>query len=128
MPAHADAALIVADAYTHLPELAAAINSSDKVYRNDATGRHIKVRVLRQPNPPGLGFGALVYQISGAHCGPDGKALRHGAESFQIAPAMMLTVQSDASIDLSAHLEVHRKQVCAATERAVLMEQAAAQL
>lgn len=122
----ADADNIREDAYAHAEHLDSVINPTDRVYRNAATGRWIKVRVLRKPNPPGLGFGALVYAVSGAHCDKGGKALGHGEQGFQIAPAIMLTVQSDTPIDLELHLELHRRKACAQTERAVLIEEQAA--
>lgn len=121
-----NAADIREDAYVHVTGLDGSINATDKVYRNVASGRFIKVRVQRRANPPGVGFGVLIYEVSGAHCGEDGKAKAHGEEGFQIAPAQTLTVQSDQPVDLEVSLELMRRKVAVATERAVFIEEAEA--
>lgn len=123
MPDPSDAANIRDDAYAHVDTLDASINPTDKVYRNVATKRLIKVRVARKPNPPRLGFGALVFAVSGSHVGEDGRALEHDMHGHQIAPAHMVTVASDTPIDLEVHLELARLRVCSQTERAVLIEE-----
>lgn len=116
------------DAYVHVSNLDGAINATDKVYRNSASKRLIKVRVVRQAPPPNApGFGMLVFVVSGSHCGEDGKALTHG-EGHRIAPAHTVTVQSDRPVELTIALERARKKACVATERAVVLEESAAAL
>lgn len=110
------------DVFVHIPALDAAINAGDRCYRNTITNRLIKVRVTRQQPPPGApGFGQFYFAVSGAHCGEDGRALKRidDADAFQIAPAHMLTLASDAPNDLALALERARLKVCCDTERAV---------
>ncbi len=117
-------------AYVHVADLDASINDTDKIYRNVASRRLIKVRCVRVDPPSretnliGKGFGMVVVQISGAMCGEDGKALAHPSDetAFQVAPAQRHTFQSDVPIDLATHLELKRLEVVAATERAADIE------
>lgn len=114
------------DAYAHVEALDAAINPGDRVYRNAATERLIKVRVARKAAPPGApDFGVFYFAVSGAHCGADGKAKPRadGGDGFQIAPARMLTVHNDAPVELEKTLELERLAAACATERAVLNEE-----
>lgn len=117
---------IRADAYAHVEALDAAINPGDRVYRNIASNRLIKVRVKRQAPPPGAPtFGVFFFTVSGAHCGEDGKAKARedGRDGFQIAPAHAMTVQNDTPVDLDKALETARLNVCCQTERAIEHEE-----
>lgn len=119
------------DAYAHVAGLDAAINETDKVYRNAATGAFVKVRAVRVPAPPpppdnpnrgaGAGFGMVVVEISGAVCDAAGAALPHG-EGHAIAPAQRHTFQSDQPANLSVQLERLRRDVACAAERAAFVE------
>lgn len=113
---------IRADAYAHCAQLDAAINPGDRVYRNVASKRLIKVRVTRTEPPPGApSFGVFHFAVSGAHCGEDGKAKPRadGVDGFQIAPAHTLTIMSDAPVDLDMALETARRKACCDAERAI---------
>jgi hypothetical protein len=111
------------DAPTYEPVTGLDINDTDTVLRNVATGRLVKVRVLRLPNQP---WGHAAFLVSGAACDARGRALPRtdGGDGFQIAPAQTLTVQTDASPDLKAALDWKRRVVAAATERAIELEEA----
>lgn len=122
--------------YVHQPELDAAINASDRVYRNSETGRLIKVRAKRRANPSNT-FGEFIVEVSGAHANADGKAHRRidaapddmELTAFQIAPTHVCTFQAGVTAEVfAARLESARLTVAAQTERAVVAEEFAAQL
>lgn len=122
---------IRADAYAHVASLDGAINAGDRVYRNVATKRLIKVRVRRGEAPPGAPtFGVFYFVVSGAHCGEDGGArpLADGRDGFQIAASHALTIHNDTPVDLDKALEAARLKICCDTERAVEHEERLAAL
>jgi len=96
------------------------INDTDTVFRNPATGRLVKVRVVRVE---GGGFGLAVFEVSGAACNAEGRALPWG-EGHAIAPAQRLTIHTDRPVDVGAILEEKRLEVAAATLNALAMEEA----
>lgn len=95
------------------------INPTDTVYRAES-GQHVKVRVRRIE---GGGFGLAVFEVSGAACSAEGRALAWG-DGFAIAPAQRLTIHTDRPVDVGAILEEKRLEVAAATLHAWAMEEA----
>ena len=109
------------DAYARVDGL--DINETDQVLRNVSTKRLIKVRVKRIDPPAGQPFGVAVFEVSGSHVDEEGRALAWG-EGYRIAPAQRMTVQTDRPVDIGVMLDIKRREVAAATERAVAMEEA----
>lgn len=97
------------------------INPTDRVFRT-GKGRFIKVRVTRDPPPPGApSFGVGFFTSSGSECGPDGKALAHD-DGYRICPPAKHTIHSDASVALDAFFDTIRIACVEATERAADLE------